>query len=153
MTWAVLMLRTYVEGHRFTIRTDQDALRCILNMEDATGKPARWRLRLKELEFDVVNRAGIKNQAADVLYGLETEEEDTADLKDEFYVILFVKLNTSTVTLLLPVHLENIGPYTHTARLTGSNDSKYRLSKTTNYEEVSRGAIQGPLLYSAIQRN
>lgn len=36
--WAVLILRPYLEGTRFTIRTDHDALRWILNMSDATGK-------------------------------------------------------------------------------------------------------------------
>lgn len=46
VVWAVLMLRYYLEGARFTIRTNHDALRWILNMADATGKLARWRLHL-----------------------------------------------------------------------------------------------------------
>lgn len=52
---------------RLTIRTDQDALRWILNMAYATGKLARWKLRLYLFEFDVVHLDGIKHQAEDAL--------------------------------------------------------------------------------------
>lgn len=67
VVWEVLMLRPYLEGSRFTIRTHHDALQWILNMADATDKSARWRLRLSELEFDIVHRAGVTHQPADIL--------------------------------------------------------------------------------------
>lgn len=76
MIWEIQMLRTYLEGRCFTIRTDHDALRWILNMADATGKLARFCQRLQELEFDVVHREGIKHQAADALSRLGTKGED-----------------------------------------------------------------------------
>lgn len=50
--WAVLMLITYVEARRFTIRTDHDALRWILNMENV--KLSRWLLRLQVIALYVV---------------------------------------------------------------------------------------------------
>lgn len=67
VVWAVLRLRPYLEGVSFTFRTDHEALRWILNMADLTGKLARWRLSLSELEFDVFHRFGIKHQAPDDL--------------------------------------------------------------------------------------
>ena len=46
--WAILLLRPYLEGQRFTIRTDHDSLRWVLNFADAKGRLVRWRLRLSE---------------------------------------------------------------------------------------------------------
>ena len=57
-------------------------------MADATGKLARWQLRLSELEFDVVHRAVIKHQAADALSRLETSGADDSSLQDEIPVLL-----------------------------------------------------------------
>ena len=59
-------------------------------MADATGKLARWRLRLAELEFDVVHHAGFINKAADALCRLETDGEDTTPLNDDMPVFLIV---------------------------------------------------------------
>jgi len=54
VVWVSLKLRPYLEGDRFLVRTDHDCLRRILNIE-GSGNPclARWRLRLRKLEFDV----------------------------------------------------------------------------------------------------
>ena len=56
IVWAVLMLRPYLEGSKFTLRTDHDSLRWIMNLSDASGRLQRWRLRLSEYEYDVVHR-------------------------------------------------------------------------------------------------
>lgn len=58
-------------------------------MTDATGKWVGWRIRLKELEFDVVHREGIKNQAAEALSSLKTDGVDERDLEDDIKVILW----------------------------------------------------------------
>lgn len=42
--WAVLILRLYLEGTKFIIRSNQHALGWVPNHADATGKLARWRL-------------------------------------------------------------------------------------------------------------
>lgn len=65
--WAVLVIRAYIEGRSFTIRADDDDLRWIRKMADATGKLARWILSLQEVQFDMVYRAGIKNQTGAAL--------------------------------------------------------------------------------------
>lgn len=101
MIWAVLMLRPYVEGRRFTIRTDHESLRWNLNMADATGKLSRWRLRLQELEFDVVHREVIKHQTADALSRLGTQGEYQAELNYEVPVLLLESSETREATIQL----------------------------------------------------
>ena len=51
--WALLLLRPYLDGTRFTIRTDHDPLKWLFGSNTKGGKLALWRLRLKEFEFDV----------------------------------------------------------------------------------------------------
>lgn len=77
---------------RFPIRTDHDALRWLLNMTDVTGTLAQWRLRLSELELDVVHRAVIKRQAADSLSRLETTDPDTSKMNDYMPTYFFEKV-------------------------------------------------------------
>ena len=67
IVWAILLLRPYLEGQRFTVRSDRDSLRWVLNLADAKGRLAGWRLRLSEYDFVVEHRAGIKHQAAEAL--------------------------------------------------------------------------------------
>jgi len=45
VVWASLLLRPYVEGTRFPVRTDHAALKWMLHMDGAHGGLARWRLR------------------------------------------------------------------------------------------------------------
>jgi len=47
--WEFLLLRPYVEGTRFTVRTDPVALKGILHLEGAHGRLSRWRLPLADL--------------------------------------------------------------------------------------------------------
>jgi RNase H-like domain found in reverse transcriptase/Reverse transcriptase (RNA-dependent DNA polymerase) len=51
--WAILQLRPYLDGKRFVIRTDHNSLRWVLNLADAQGRLARWRLQLLEFDFEV----------------------------------------------------------------------------------------------------
>lgn len=63
VAWAVLLLRTYLEGDWITIRTDHEAITMLLMMSDASGKLPTWDLRLSKFEFGIVHRADIKTQA------------------------------------------------------------------------------------------
>lgn len=58
--WAVLQLRRYLENSRFTITTDRDSLKWILNLTNSTGRLAKCHVRLFEYELDIVHFAGIK---------------------------------------------------------------------------------------------
>jgi hypothetical protein len=53
IVWAVTHLRPYLEGIDFTVRTDHHALRWVMNIYDAQGRLARWRLRLSKFTFKV----------------------------------------------------------------------------------------------------
>lgn len=81
VVWEVLMLRPYLQGARFVIRTDNDNLRWFLNMPDPKGMLTRWRLRISELEFYVVHRGGNKQKAADALSRTETTDNDNGNME------------------------------------------------------------------------
>lgn len=83
VVWDVRILRPYLKGSPFTLRTDHEALKWIRDKGDATGMLARWCLRLNELEYDVMHRAGMKHQAAEVLLPLGTTEYDTSKVNDD----------------------------------------------------------------------
>jgi len=103
VVWAVTMLEPYLQGTRFTIRTDHEALRWILTMTDAKGKLERWRLRLSAFDYDVVHLPGVKHQAADALSRLET---DTNPIDDDL-PLLVVEPGSLTPS---PISYEAEGP-------------------------------------------
>jgi hypothetical protein len=51
----------------FTVRTEHHALRWVMNLAEAQGRLARWRLRLSEFTFKVENSRGAMNHAADTM--------------------------------------------------------------------------------------
>ena len=67
VVWAVTSLRPYIENTKFTVRTDHDCLRWLMNLTESTGRLTRWRLRLSEFEFVIEYKPGKKNQVADAL--------------------------------------------------------------------------------------
>ena len=67
IVWAITHLRPYLEGVNFTVRTDHHALRWVMNLSDAQGRLARWRLRLAEFTFKVEYHPGAAHHAADAL--------------------------------------------------------------------------------------
>jgi hypothetical protein len=82
MVWAILLLRPYLERQRFTIRTDQVALKWLLSLKDPSGSLARWRLRLSEFDFTIQYRPGIKNSLADGCSRIRSTGGDTTDCDD-----------------------------------------------------------------------
>jgi len=58
VVWASLLLRPYVEGTRFMVRTDHAALKWMLHMDGSHGRLALWRLRLAEFDYVVHTRPG-----------------------------------------------------------------------------------------------
>lgn len=56
VVWLVLMLRPHLEGTHFIVLADDQVLRWILDLNECTGRPARWRLQLLEFDFLTVHR-------------------------------------------------------------------------------------------------
>lgn len=66
--WAVEKLRHFLEGSHFTVVTDHSSLTWLLHkVKDATGKLARWALRLQPYDFSIVHRKGRENVVPDFL--------------------------------------------------------------------------------------
>lgn len=87
VVWALTLLRPYLGGTRFKIPTDHEVLWWILTNAEATGKLARWILKLSEFTVDTVYRTGVKHQAGDALWYLKTKEEYKSTLDDELPVL------------------------------------------------------------------
>lgn len=66
-----LILRSYFEATRFTMRTDQNPLKWNFGGE-ATGKLERWRLRPQELDFKIEYVKEPKQETADAISRLKT---------------------------------------------------------------------------------
>lgn len=71
---------------RFTIRTQDESLKQILNVPYATGRPVRWSSRLSELIFDFVCRAVVKYHKAPAVPRVRVDGEETTDIGDSLSV-------------------------------------------------------------------
>lgn len=63
VVWCVQVLRPYLEGPHFVVRSDHPALRWMLDLKESIRRLARWRLRLCKFDFEVVQRPGVYHQA------------------------------------------------------------------------------------------
>ena len=72
VVWAVMTLRPYIEGQKFVVRTDHDALRWLLTLNDPSGRLMCWRLRLSEFDFEIQYPPGRVHQVPDALSRLLT---------------------------------------------------------------------------------
>ena len=59
--------RHYLQGARFSIRTDHAPLRSVINAKDPEGQLARWIEFLSTFDFEIQYRAGQRHQNADAL--------------------------------------------------------------------------------------
>ena len=83
VVWAITTLRPYIEGQKFVVRTDHDALRWLLTLSDPSGRLMRWRLRLSEFDFEIKYRPGRVHQVPDALSRLITPGSDPKPVDDE----------------------------------------------------------------------
>lgn len=74
--WSVTFWWSYLEEACFKIRMDHEAFRGILTVAEATGKLARWYLRLSNFEFDIVYRAKVGHEEASALSRAKAEGEE-----------------------------------------------------------------------------
>jgi len=66
VVFAVKHFRFYLLGKRFSVITDNNALRWLHSLEPK-GRIALWIMDLQEFEFDIQHRPGKSNQNADAL--------------------------------------------------------------------------------------
>ena len=76
IVWGMQQLRPYQEGVRFTVRTDHDSLRWILNLTNFIGRLARWRMLLSEFDYEIDYIPGRVNSVPDAMSRLLTPGED-----------------------------------------------------------------------------
>ncbi len=65
--WAVLELRYYLLGRRFTLVTDHAPLQWMARAKDTNARVTRWFLALQDFHFEVRHRAGVAHSNADGL--------------------------------------------------------------------------------------
>ena len=82
IVWSILHLRPYLESRHFVVRTDHNSLRWVLNLADAQGRLARWRLRLLEFDFEVQYSPGASHHAADTVSRLRVCDSDNSPSED-----------------------------------------------------------------------
>jgi hypothetical protein len=73
VVWGIAQFRVYVFGTKFTVETDNIALMDLRNLNNPTGRFARWIMSLQVYDFDIVYRKGNSNNAADALSRLNPE--------------------------------------------------------------------------------
>ena len=83
VVWGVTTLRPYVEGQKFVVRTDHDALKWLMTLDDPSGRLARWRLRLSEFDMRIMYRPGKKHQVPDALSRLKRSDDTTTIQVDD----------------------------------------------------------------------
>ena len=76
VVWAIRTLRLYLEGSHFVVRTDHNALRWMMTLNDPIGRLMRWRLRFIDFDYEVVYGPGRVHQVPDSLSRLERGEDD-----------------------------------------------------------------------------
>jgi len=79
---ASLLFSPYIEGTRFTVRSNHAALKWMLHMDGAHGRLARWRLRLAEFDYVVQTRPGASHHAADTMSRISTPAVDDGAIPD-----------------------------------------------------------------------
>lgn len=65
--WAVGKLRPYLEGTHFSVITDHYSLLWLHNLENLSGRLARWVIRLQPYDFTVIHRKGKEHIIPDLL--------------------------------------------------------------------------------------
>lgn len=142
--WSVLPLQTYCKQNCFTIHIDDGALKWVLILTDSTGQRARWRVRLSQLELNVVHRAGIKHWAADGLSPLETASKDRNPLEHDLPPYLIHNVNGLCTSVNIIAHDEYCPRAVPNAKV--SND-KTKSKSTAYFLNNSRTAAEYPLSY------
>ena len=108
---AITTLRPYLEPTKFTVSTDQNALRWFRTLTEPSGRLMEWRLRLSEFDFKIVYRPGRVHPVPDALSRLisptrdmKTVEDDISTFRDYLDPVLVVTRGRSSKTRATALH-------------------------------------------------
>lgn len=87
IVWTVGLLSLYLKRKPSTIWTDHWTQRWILTTTEAACQLPWWHSRLSAFEINMVQKAGMKHQAADALPRNKTESENETTMDDEFHLL------------------------------------------------------------------
>lgn len=73
--WSILALRSFIVVMRFTTRSDNDALRWLMSVDDPAGRLMRWGLQLFPFDFTVTHSLKRKHQVPDAVGRLQRDTE------------------------------------------------------------------------------
>lgn len=59
--------RTYLQGHKFVIKTDQQALKHLLDQKITSSFQQKWIAKLLGLDYEIQYKKGVENKVADAL--------------------------------------------------------------------------------------
>lgn len=95
IVWAVKVLRPYVYGRNFVIRSDHKPLQWLFNVKDPGSRLVRWRLKLEEYDYSIEYKKGCDNVVADelsrninILEEIDENEDTDIDVEKEVNEIL-----------------------------------------------------------------
>ncbi len=88
LVWALGKLRHHLYGRRFTVWTDNVALKWLHSKKDVEGKLARWILALQEFDIDVRHLKGDLNVVADALSRFPVGTPEDTDPTDHIVCAL-----------------------------------------------------------------
>ena len=78
----------YLYGRPFKVYTDHRPLQWLMNVQDPTGKLARWWLELQKFQIEIEYKPGKKNQNADCLSRTPIFEETPVANEDTVCLII-----------------------------------------------------------------
>jgi len=95
VVWASLLLRPYVEGTRFTVRTDHAAPQWMLHMDGVHKRLAQRGLWLAEVEYVLQTRLGASQHAAITTSRISTPAGDEGANPDAVFCVALPHSSTA----------------------------------------------------------
>lgn len=114
IVWATKYFRPYLFGRKFTIVTDHQPLRWLVNLKEPNSRLTRWKLKLAEYDYKVVYKKGISNTNADALSRVvinnneTTHSDDNKSISEMFDDLLSIIGNVSEIPDLNDLELDQL---------------------------------------------
>lgn len=126
--------RCYLDnGKKFIVYTDHSALKWFLNLNNPTGRLARWGVRLSAFNFEIKHRRGVDNVIPDALSrachvsAIDTNPNTTAS-SDQWYLNIYNGCQSSPTSFPNYIVKNN--------RLFRYMQTKHQLNKEFEWKEV-----------------